>query len=110
MQGCVSVMPSHVIEDEIRLKFPAVAAAYRITTSYGKSNVFLQSKPGAPVDDLFIIIRRTRRSYRCSYHNKDMIVFEYFECESYKDVCGWIYHTFTKYHKPWINPGKEYLL
>ena len=103
-------MPSHVIEDEIRIKYPTIAAHYHMTTSWGRSNVCLQSKPGSPVEDLYLIIRRNRRSYRCTYYNRDMIVFEYFECQSYKDVCGWVFHLFTKYFKPWIDPGKENLL
>ena len=92
-------MPSHFVYDEMLYRHPDFVRYFEYHFSSLSNSSFYRIE-GGELREIFIIIRRTKRSYVMTYYNARSSCFSYFKCESYKDVSAWLYQTWNKYKLP----------
>lgn len=63
-----------------------IKRAYKIEFDYEYHNYYLVRKRKMLLRDCFIIVRTSRRCWRCMYYNSDYEYFEYLSAMSSKDL------------------------
>lgn len=72
---------------------------YHIKFDYLYHNYKLERRNGRKIIDEFIIIRTSRRCWRCMYLHNDFKVFKYFTTHSSQEMCDNIFNTYIYFRR-----------
>lgn len=76
-----------------------ITRAYKLEFDYLYHNYFLVRYKGRRLCDLFVVVRSSRRCWRCMYYHSDYTYFEYFSEKTSADMARHIEKIYRKIRK-----------